>query len=151
MADSVALWTIARQAPLSMGFSRQEYWSGLPCPPPGALPDSGIGPTSLMSPALVGRFFINSITWEAQYCVCVYIYIYTYIHTYIYTCHLINMYQEPLGAGDGQDSFSDIGRSVKSYARTSNTRKHGRFLMMIIIPFHMLSTWVKGFAYVSLI
>ena len=84
-------------------------------------------------------------------CVCVYIYIYTYIHTYIYTCHLINMYQEPLGAGDGQDSFSDIGRSVKSYARTSNTRKHGRFLMMIIIPFHMLSTWVKGFAYVSLI
>ena len=45
-------------------------------------------------------------------CVCVYIYIYTYIHTYIYTCHLINMYQEPLGAGDGQDSFSDIGRSV---------------------------------------
>ena len=112
MADSVALWTIARQAPLSMGFSRQESWSGLPCPPPGALPDSGIGPTSLMSPALVGRFFINSITWEAQYCVCVCIYIYTYMHTYIYTCHLINMYQEPLGAGDGQDSFSDIGRSV---------------------------------------
>ena len=48
------LWTIARQAAGSMGFSRQEYWSGLPCPPTGDLPDSGIKPTSLMSPALVG-------------------------------------------------------------------------------------------------
>ena len=49
-------WTEARQAPLSMGFSRQEYWSGLPCPPPGDLPDPGIEPTSLMSPALAGGF-----------------------------------------------------------------------------------------------
>ena len=48
------LWTIAHQAPLSMGFSRQEYWSGLPCPPPGDLPNPGIEPTSLMSPALAG-------------------------------------------------------------------------------------------------
>ena len=45
-------WTIACQAPLSMGFSRQEYWSRLPCPPPGDLPDSGIEPTSPVSPAL---------------------------------------------------------------------------------------------------
>ena len=45
------LWKIARQAPLSMGFSRQEYWSGLSCPPPEDLPDSGIESTSLMSPA----------------------------------------------------------------------------------------------------
>ena len=42
----VTLWTVARQAPLSMGFSRQEYWSGLPCPPPGDLPDPGIEPRS---------------------------------------------------------------------------------------------------------
>ena len=48
----VTLWTVACQAPLSMGFSRQEYWSGLPCPPPGDLSDSGIEPMSLMSPAL---------------------------------------------------------------------------------------------------
>ena len=41
-------WTIARQAPLSMGFSTQEYWSGLPCPPPGNLPDPGIEPVSLL-------------------------------------------------------------------------------------------------------
>ena len=43
------LWTVAHQAPLFVGFSRQEYWSGLPCPPPGDLPDSGIKPTSLTS------------------------------------------------------------------------------------------------------
>ena len=42
-------WTVVHQAPLSMGFSRQEYWNGLPCPPPGDLPDSGIKPTSLIS------------------------------------------------------------------------------------------------------
>ena len=49
----------------SMGFSRLEYWSGLLCPPPGNLPDPGIEPTSLMSPALAGRFFTTSATWEA--------------------------------------------------------------------------------------
>ena len=46
------LWTVAFQAPLSMGFSRQEYWSGLLCPPPGNLLDPGIEPTSPVSPAL---------------------------------------------------------------------------------------------------
>ena len=46
------LWTVACQAPLSMGFSRQEYWSGLPCPPPGDLRDPGIKPMSPASPAL---------------------------------------------------------------------------------------------------
>ena len=49
--------TVACQTPLSMGFSRQEYWSGLPFPPPGALPDSGIEPTSPASFALAGGFF----------------------------------------------------------------------------------------------
>ena len=49
-------WTTACQAPLSMGFSRQEYWSGLPCSPPGDLPNPGINPASLLSPALAGRF-----------------------------------------------------------------------------------------------
>ena len=53
----VAPWTGARQASLSMGFSRQEYWSGLPFPLPGDLPDPGIEPVSLMSPALAGGFF----------------------------------------------------------------------------------------------
>ena len=48
----VAPWSVAHQAPLSMGFSRQEYWSGLPCPSPGDLPDPGIKPRSPVSPQL---------------------------------------------------------------------------------------------------
>ena len=63
----VTLWTIALQTPWSMGFSRQEYWSGLPCPPLGDLPDPGIKPTSLMSPALAGEFFTTSATWEPPF------------------------------------------------------------------------------------
>ena len=57
--------TVVCQAPLSMGFSRQEYWSELPCPPPGDLPDPGIEPASLMGPALADGFFTTSSTWEA--------------------------------------------------------------------------------------
>ena len=49
---SVTLWTVAHQAPLSVGFFRQEYWCGLPCPCPGDLPDPGIEPISLMSPCI---------------------------------------------------------------------------------------------------
>ena len=62
----VTLGTVACQALLSIGFSRQEYWSELPCPPPGDLPDTGIKPVSLMSPALAGGFFTTSATWEAH-------------------------------------------------------------------------------------
>ena len=58
--------TVAHQAPLSMGFSRQEYCSGLPCPPPRDLPDPGIEPASLMSPALADGFFTTSATWESS-------------------------------------------------------------------------------------
>ena len=61
----VTPWTVVCQAPLSMGFSRQEYWSELPCPPPGDLPNPGTEPESLMSPALAGMFFTISVTWEA--------------------------------------------------------------------------------------
>ena len=63
----VTPWTIAHQAPLSMGSSRQEYWSGLPCPLPGDLPDPGIEPTTVTSPALAGEFFTSSTTWEAPW------------------------------------------------------------------------------------
>ena len=61
----VTPWTVAHQAPLSMRFSRQEYWSGLPFPSPGDLPDPGIEPASLTSPTLAGRFFTNCATWES--------------------------------------------------------------------------------------
>ena len=52
---------------LSMGFSRQEYWSGLPYPPPGDVPDPGIKLTSFISPLLASGFFTTSTTWEAPY------------------------------------------------------------------------------------
>ena len=54
VSDSATPWTIAPQAPLSMEFSWQEYWSGEPFPSPGDLPDTGIEPASPMSPALAG-------------------------------------------------------------------------------------------------
>ena len=61
----MTLWTVTLQAPLSTGFSREEYRSGLPCPPPGYLPDPGIEPSALTSPELVGGFFTTSTAWEA--------------------------------------------------------------------------------------
>ena len=63
---SACPWTVALQALLSMGFSRQEYWHGFPCPPPRDLPHQGIEPVSLVSPALAGRFFTTRATWEAH-------------------------------------------------------------------------------------
>ena len=70
------LWTVAHQAPLSKGFSRQEYWSGLPCPSPRDLPNPGIEPESFKSPAL-GGFFTTRATWEAHI-------IYTSTHKYMW-------------------------------------------------------------------
>ena len=71
MLNSVRLfatpWSVARQAPLSMGLSRQEYWSGLPFHTQEDLPHPGIEPATLTSPALAGRFFTTSTPWEAQY------------------------------------------------------------------------------------
>ena len=61
----VILWSVAHQVPLSIGFSRQEYWSGLPCPPLGDLPELGIEPTSPMPPALAGGFLTTGTAWEA--------------------------------------------------------------------------------------
>ena len=58
-------WTVVHQAPLSMEFPRQEFWSWFPFPPPGDLPDPGVEPESLTSPALAGRFITTSTTWEA--------------------------------------------------------------------------------------
>ena len=61
----MTLWTVPHQAPLSMGFPRQEYWSGLPFPSPGDLPNPGIEPRSHKSLALAGGFLVSA-TWEAQ-------------------------------------------------------------------------------------
>ena len=58
------LSTVALQTPLSMGFPRQEYWTGLPLPSPGDLPNPGIKPGSPVSLVLAGVFFTTSTTWE---------------------------------------------------------------------------------------
>ena len=76
----VTPWTVVHQVPRSVGSYRQEYWSGLPCPFPGDLSDSGIEPAS---PALAGGFFTTSAIWEAHMvyvCMHVYMCVYTYIH-----------------------------------------------------------------------
>ena len=73
MSDSLQPYDSTNQVALSKGFCRQEYWSELPCPPSGDLPDPVIEPTSLMSPALAGGLFTTSATWEAPYivvCIC---------------------------------------------------------------------------------
>ena len=62
------LWTVAQRAPLSMGFSREEYWSRLPCPPPGDRPDPGIKPTSPVSPVMQADSLLLSHR-EAHICV----------------------------------------------------------------------------------
>ena len=79
MSDSATLQIVAHQVPLSMGFSRQEYWSGLPYPPPEDLPDPRIELVSLMSSALAGRFFTISTMWEAH----MHIYIHTNTYSYM--------------------------------------------------------------------
>ena len=80
------LWTVAHQALLSPGFSKQKYWSGLPCPPPGDLPDPGIEPESTVSPALR----VDSLPLGhqgspcAHICICVCMYVHTCVCIYIY-------------------------------------------------------------------
>ena len=90
------LWVVACQAPLSVGFSRQEHWTVLPFPSPGDLPDPGIEPASLMSPALAGRFFATSATGKPlnfMYIhLFIYLYMYIYIHRHVYICVCVYIY-----------------------------------------------------------
>ena len=87
-------WTVARQAPLLTGFPRQEYWSGLPFPSPGDLPDPGIKPTSLWQVDSLPLSHLGKTIciyylyiWEAySVCVCVYIYIYTIVCLIAQSC-----------------------------------------------------------------
>ena len=78
------------QAPLPLEFSRQEYWSGVPLPTPGYLPNPAIKTLFLASPALAGWFITTSVTWEAyiqarSLSLSIYIYIYTHTHTHTHT------------------------------------------------------------------
>ena len=86
------LWTVAHQD--SMGFPRQKYWSGLPFPPPGDLPNPGIETASLPSPVLAGGFFTTSATWEVPISIHIYTYISTHTHTHTHTHTLICLSRE---------------------------------------------------------
>ena len=74
MSDSVTSWTVTHQAPLSMEFSRQEYWKELPFLTPGDLPNSGIEPTTFAFPVIAGRLFtsappkkpIRKLLWQTK-------------------------------------------------------------------------------------
>ena len=79
------LWTTAHQVPLSLGFSRQEYWSVLPCPPPGDLPDPGIEPISLVSLALQAGSFPLSHLGSHLLPIVIHKCIHTHTHKYMYT------------------------------------------------------------------
>ena len=87
-------WLAACQAPLSMGFSRQEYYRGLSCPPPGDLPNPGIKPASLLSLLLASRFFTTGATWEALnedgvWCKKINIFWTLILHSYGHLCKFI--------------------------------------------------------------
>ena len=86
------LWTVACQDPLSMGFSRQEYWSGLPFLPPGDLPNPGIQPSS---PALIGRFFTTEPPGKPAHVYICYYYLHivcTIIPLDLFSQHIMNLY-----------------------------------------------------------
>ena len=101
----VILWTVAHQAALSMGFSRQQYWSELPCPLPGYLPDPGIEPMSPVSPALARRFFTTSTMWEAL------------IKGYVYLNFWLNQMSLYIGCFPGASAVKNLLCQCLQYRR----------------------------------
>ena len=95
-------WTVVHQAPLSMGFSGQEYWSGLPCPPPGDRPHPGIEPVSLASPALAGGFFTTSALVPPGEPLCV-LSRFCCVQTFVTLCTVFR--QAPLSRSNIQSQF----------------------------------------------
>ena len=87
----VTVWTVAHQAPLSMGFSRQEYWSGLPRPPPGTFPSQVLNPVSCIF-CIVGGFFTTQLPGKPL-CMCMYTYINSYISLHFYDFY-VNCYHQ---------------------------------------------------------
>ena len=90
---SATPWTVAHQAPLPMGFSRPEYWRGVPCPPPGALPENpGNKPASPKSPALASGLFTAGAAGEPCVCLCVCVHLYV---SYICVCMYVYIIYSP--------------------------------------------------------
>ena len=114
--------TVARQAPLTMGFPRQNYWRGLLFPSPGDLPNWGIGPVS------IGRWIAyHWATWEANICVYIHTHIYTYKYIYIYMLwKCCTQYASKFGklssghrTGKGQFSFQSLRKAMPKNAQTT--------------------------------
>ena len=124
----VAPRTAARQAPLSMGFSRQEYWSGLPCPPPGDLPNPGIEPESPVSPALAGRFFTTSVTGEAQYT-----HTHIHIHVVVQSLSRVRLFATPRTAACQSSLSFSISRSLLELIPIESVMPSSHLLS--VIPF----------------
>ena len=93
------------QVPLSMEFSRQEYWNGLPFPSPGDLSDPGIKPTPLMSPALAGRFFTTTATWKASFLMKMHI---LYTHDLSFHLPTTSIYQDQSQSMVGNPEVRDL-------------------------------------------
>ena len=108
-SDFATPWTVARQAPLSMGFSRQEYWSGLLCPPPGDLPNPGIKPSSSAAPALQ----VGPLTTEPPRKPHIYTNIYAYICIFVYPCisPYIHIYSPSLDVQDHRGSRAQLRKN----------------------------------------
>ena len=131
----VTPWTVAHQAPLSMGFSRQEYVSGLPCPPPGDLPDPGIKPAFLKSPALVGIFFFFFLTvstiWEAQ-SLLQFSSIQSLSHVRLFATPWIAAYQASLSITNSRSLFKPM--SIESVMPSSHLILYRPLLLLPPIP-----------------
>ena len=114
--------TVGPLAPLSMEFSKQECWQGLPCPPQWDLWDSGIKPTTLTSPALAAGFFTTSATWEAHLC------------TYICTDFLLIPYRS-------------VRQSSEKFYLFSNAHVRSSKILMLLIFTSSILVWHFGLIY----
>ena len=115
------LWTAARQAPLSMGFSKKEYWNALPCRTPGDLYPS-VGPLSHEFPALAGRF-LPCATWEATFTVVCYKYIYRrYLSTVDFDIHRYS-WNQPCTNTKRKNVFKSCKRQVRVQVGRVERRK----------------------------
>ena len=120
-------WTVARQAPLSMGFSRQEHWSGLLCPSPGDLPNQGIKPGL---PVLHADSSPSEIPGKPHMCPCIraYLCVYIYVYVYMYVCVYIYIYAQSCPTLYKPMSCSPPGSSVHGIL-------HAQILEWVAIPF----------------
>ena len=108
-------WAVAHQATLSMGFSRQEYWSGLPCPPPGDLPDPGIKPVSLLH--WQAGSFTTSAPWEdPHYILSTYLFSNRKFEPFGHLCPIF-----PSSDNHKSDLFFPMSLSVSQAQLTCNT------------------------------